>query len=127
MRPSWRCPLSLSSSVKRACGYGPRDCMRKVAALAGTLGPALFGGVLVVLTLIEYDFMRSLGWEPLGVSNTDWPSGLALGPYGYVMTGAFLINGLFMELFAIGLLRALPATRTSRAAAILLLLRSEEH
>jgi len=96
--------------------------MRKVASLAGTVGPLLFGSVLVILTLIEYDFMRSLGWEPLGLSNTDWPSGLALGPHGYIMTAAFVTNGLFVIFFAIGLLQALPITRTSRAASVLLLL-----
>jgi len=96
--------------------------MRKVGALAGTVGPVLFGGVLVILTLIEYDFMRSLGWEPFGLSNTDWPSGLALGPHGYVMTVAFLINGLFVVLFAAGLLRAMPLTQTARIASVLLLL-----
>jgi hypothetical protein len=84
--------------------------MRKAAALAGTVGSVLFGGVLIILTLIEYDFMRSLGWEPLGLSNTDWPSGLALGPHGYIMTAAFLINGLFVIFFAVGLLQALPFT-----------------
>src|SRR5712691_5172978 len=57
--------------------------MRKAAALAGTVGSVLFAGVLVILTFIEYDFMRSLGWEPLGLSHTDWPSVLALGPHGY--------------------------------------------
>lgn len=112
----------ISMPTTKSAESWPRDRMKKVAVFAGIVGPVLFGGVLVILTLIEYDFMRSLGWEPLGLSNTDWPSGLALGPYGYVMTGAFLINGLFVEFFAIGLLRALPSTRTSRAAAILLLL-----
>jgi hypothetical protein len=96
--------------------------MRKAAALAGTVGPLLFGGVLIILTLIEYDFMRSLGWEPLSLSNVVWPSGLALGPHGYIMTAAFLINGLSVIFFALGLLRALPGTRTSRAASLLLLL-----
>jgi len=96
--------------------------MRKAAALAGTIGSALFWGVLVILTLIEYDFMRSLGWEALGLSNTDWPSGLALGPHGYIMTAAFLINGLCVVFFAMGLREALPSTRTSRSAALLLLL-----
>lgn len=96
--------------------------MRKAAALAGTVGPVLFGGIVAILTVLEYDFMRTLGWEPLGISNTDWPSGLALGRYGYVMTAAFLINGFLVGCFAIGLLEGLPSTRISRAACILLLL-----
>src|SRR4051812_4527968 len=96
--------------------------MRKAAAFAGTVGPILFGAVLIVLTLLEYDFMRSLGWEPIGFSNTDWPSGLALGPHGHIITAAFLINGLFVIVFAAGLWGSLPATRTARTAAALLLL-----
>ena len=31
----------------------------KLAALAGMIGPFLFGSVLLVLTVVEYDFMRS--------------------------------------------------------------------
>jgi len=72
----------------------------KLAALAGTIGPLLFGSILLVLTVIEHHFMRSLGSEPLRVTTSDWPSGLALGPYGYVMTAAFLVNGLLVGLFA---------------------------
>ena len=94
----------------------------KLAALAGIIGPLLFGGVLAALTAIEYDFMRSLGWEPLGLASSDWPSGLALGRYGCVMTAAFLVNGLLVALLAVGLRQALPSTTASRAAVILLLL-----
>src|SRR5438874_1394003 len=73
-------------------------------------------------SLLEYKFMRSLGWEPLGFSNTDWPSGLALGQYGYAMTAAFLFNGLLVILFGIGLWQALPESTTLRVAVVLLLL-----
>ena len=94
----------------------------KLAALSGMIGPLLFGSVLLVLTVVEYDFMRSLGWEPLSVTTVVWPSGLALGPYGYVMTAAFLVNGLLVGVFALGLGQTLPGTTVSRAATILLLL-----
>jgi len=94
----------------------------RLAALAGMIGPCLFGSVLVVLTVVEYDFMRSLGWEPLSVSTSVWPSGLALGPYGYVMTVAFLVNGLLVGVFALGLGQTLPRTTPSRLATTLLLL-----
>jgi len=96
--------------------------LTRLAALAGIIGPLLFGSVLLVLTVIEYDFMRSLGWEPLSVTTVVWPSGLALGPYGYVMTAAFLVNGLLVGVFALGLGQTLPGTTASRAAATLLLL-----
>src|SRR5436309_10446858 len=123
----WKPRIFQCSGSRRTRIYLRDECrfndrMRKAAALAGTVGSVLFGGVLIILTLIEYDFMRGLGWEPLGLSNTDWPSGLALGPHGYLMTAAFLINGLFVIFFAVGLRQALPFMRTSRVASILLLL-----
>jgi hypothetical protein len=93
----------------------------RLAALAGIIGPLLFGGVLLVLKVIEYDFMRSLGWEPLSVTTVVCPSGLALGPFGYVMTAAFLVNGLLLGVFALGLGQTLPVTTASRAAATLML------
>jgi len=91
----------------------------RLAALAGMIGPLLFGSVLLVLTVVEYDFMRTLGWEPLSVATVVWPSGLALGPYGYVMTAAFLVNGLLVVVFALGLGQTLPGTTASRVAATL--------
>ena len=94
----------------------------KTAALAGTIGPLLFAGVLVLLTALEYDFMRGLGWSPLGFATTDWPSCLALGQYGYIMTGAFLLNGILVVLFAVGLSKTLPQTTASRIATVLLML-----
>jgi len=94
----------------------------RLAALAGMIGPLSFGSVLLVLTVVEYDFMRTLGWEPLSVATVVWPSGLALGPYGYVMTAAFLVNGLLVVVFALGLGQTLPGTTASRVAATLLLL-----
>jgi Protein of unknown function (DUF998) len=94
----------------------------KLAVLAGTIGPLLFAGVLIALTFAEYHFMRSLGWEPLSLTAVDWPSGLALGPYGRVMTAAFLINSVSVGLFALGLRRTLPTTAAARTAIWLLLL-----
>src|SRR5882757_9877406 len=102
------CARSTSASIT-AEWLGPEmKSMIRVAALAGTIGPLLFGSVVLALTFFEYDFMRSLGWEPLGFSNTDWPSGLALGQYGWVMSFAFLLNGLLVVVFSLGLWQVLP-------------------
>ena len=92
--------------------------------LAGIIGPGLFGSVLIVLTLLEDDFMRSLGWSPLSLSTTEWPSGLALREYGYIMSAAFLVNGIMVVLFGLGLWKALPPTTTPRVATALLILNS---
>jgi hypothetical protein len=78
---------------------------QKIAAICGIVGPPLFGFTLVILTMLQYDFMRGLGWRPLQV--IDWPSGLALGPYGLWMTLMFVLSGLLMAIFALGLRSAL--------------------
>ncbi len=77
--------------------------LRKLAAVAGMLGPLLFAAVLLALTLVQYPFMRSLGWDPLMHPTFDWPSGLALGPIGWVMTATFLVCGALLAAFAWGL------------------------
>ena len=78
----------------------------KLAALAGMIGPILFALVVTGLTLAQADFMRTLGWNPLGPV-IDWPSGLAMGPYGWLMTATFFLCGAMMAFFAYGLKLAL--------------------
>lgn len=77
-----------------------------LAATAGMLGPILFAAVVTGLTIAEADFMRSIGWNPLGPV-IDWPSGLARGPYGWLMTVTFFVCGALMAFFAYGLQLAL--------------------
>jgi hypothetical protein len=78
----------------------------RLAAYAGIIGPFLLGSVITILTIGERDFMTSIGWKlraPL-----DWPSGLALGPYGWIMTATFIISGLLIIIFAVGFRLSLP-------------------
>jgi hypothetical protein len=79
----------------------------RLAGLAGLAGPPFFGAVLLFLTCLQFDFMRSLGWDPVHAPSFDWPSGLALGPYGPVMTAALLLAGAATIFFAYGLRLAL--------------------
>jgi hypothetical protein len=76
------------------------------AAMAGIAAPLLFAVVVTGLTIVQSDFMRTLGWNPLGPV-IDWPSGLALGPYGWLMTATFFVCGAMMAFFAYGLQLAL--------------------
>jgi Protein of unknown function (DUF998) len=78
----------------------------KWAAVAGITAPILFAVVVTGLTLVQADFMRTLGWNPTGPV-IDWPSGLALGPYGWLMTVTFFVCGALMAFFAYGLKLAL--------------------
>jgi hypothetical protein len=75
----------------------------RVGAFAGIVGPVLFGTILVVLTAVQYDFMDEIGWQPLEDPAGAWPSGLALGPYGWAQILSFVVSGLMMMLLAVGL------------------------
>jgi hypothetical protein len=96
--------------------------LQKLAALGGILGPILFAGVITMLTIVQYDFMRSLGWDPIYAPTFDWPSGLALGPYGIWMTLTFLLSGLLMATFAIGLRKILDVGTAPHIGTLSLLL-----
>ena len=89
----------------------------KLAALSGVIGPLVFAFMVTGLTFAESDFMRSIGWDPFG-NVLDWPSGLALGPYGWLMTITFFVCGTMMAFFAYGLKLAL---REKFATALLML------
>lgn len=86
------------------------------------LGPIIFTIVLITLTFVQYDFMRGLGWHPINDPTFDWPSGLALGPYGIVMTATFIISGLLIAILAIRLKADLKPVPTSQAGSALLAL-----
>jgi hypothetical protein len=83
------------------------------------LGPILFASVLTVLTIVEYDFLLSLGWHPINDPTFDWPSGLALGRFGWIMTATFIISGLIMTLFAYRLFLELKPAFASRLGSTL--------
>ncbi|MCI0550690.1 MAG: DUF998 domain-containing protein [Anaerolineae bacterium] len=94
----------------------------KLAARAGMIGPFLFGSILTTLTILKYDFLLSLGWHPFRAPTFDWPSGLALGGYGWIMTVTFILSGLMMTFFASGLRLSLPPVRPARIGSLLLTL-----
>lgn len=96
--------------------------MKRLALLSGLIGPVLFAVMLTALTLLQFDFLRGLGWDPLRDPTFDWPSGNALGPYGIWMTLTFLLAGLMMALFALGLRADLPPAPVSTAGSVLLAL-----
>jgi hypothetical protein len=84
------------------------------------IGPALFAVLLLALSAIEYDFMLGIGWRPLGDPAGAWPSGLALGPYGQVQVGSFVVSGFLLMVFAVGLHFGVSGGRGSRIGPALL-------
>ncbi len=98
----------------------PRKNVIKVAAVAGMVGPALFASVLLALTAVQYRFMLRIGWRPLDDPANAWPSGLSLGPYGAVQTASFVVSGILLMLFAVGLHLGAMGGRGSRVGPALL-------
>jgi hypothetical protein len=96
--------------------------MIKLAARIGLIGPVLFGLVVFTLTIFKYDFLLSLGWHPIDDPTFDWPSGLALGDLGWIMTATFMLSGLMMAIFASGLRLSLPRSRLSLISTVALTL-----
>ena len=94
--------------------------MIKLAARIGIIGPILFASVATLLTILKYDFLRSIGWHPINDPTFDWPSGLALGDYGWVMTATFLLSGFMLAVFASGLRLSLPRTPLTLIASLAL-------
>lgn len=92
----------------------------RLVVVAGLVGPLLLGVAITALTLLQYDFMRSLRWHPTEAPTTDWPSGLALGPHGAWMAATFVVTGVLLLIFARGLARHLRANRAGRVGAWLL-------
>ncbi len=86
------------------------------------LGPILFAGTVTALTILQYDFLLGLGWHPLHAPTFDWPSGLALGPYGPWMTLTFIFSGLILFLLALRLKAGLDPAPASKIGSALLAL-----
>jgi hypothetical membrane protein len=83
------------------------------------IGPVLFASMLAILTFFKYDFLLSLGWHPINDPTFDWPSGLTLGKFGWIMTATFIISGLLMTLFAYRLFLDLQPAFSSRLGTFL--------
>lgn len=96
--------------------------MIKLAARVGLIGPVLFGLIVTTLTILRYDFLLSLGWHPIKDPTFDWPSGLSLGDFGWIMTATFILSGLMMAIFASGLYLSLPRSPLTRIASLALTL-----
>src|SRR5690349_12628732 len=84
------------------------------------IGPLLFAVVVITLTLVQYDFLRGLGWDPINDPTYDWPSGIALGPYGWIMTLTFITSGLLISLLGYQLKAELKSNRDSMIGTTLL-------
>ena len=84
-----------------------------MGAVGGAVSSFLFLLGAVAISWLEQDFMDELGWEV-------WPSGLALGPRGWLQTANFAVFGILLVGFALAV-AAVPARRRAMTAAPVLL------
>jgi len=78
------------------------DAMRRpvvLGALGGTIVPPLFTMTVVGLTIAEHSFLSKAGWSAVHRTPVEWPSLLALGPYGAVLEIAFILCGGLLGAF----------------------------
>jgi len=78
------------------------------------LWPVIFALSVLTLTILQYDFLRGLGWDPVAAPTVDWPSGLSLGPHGRWMAATFVFSGFVLGLFALRLRAGLRPDFVSR-------------
>lgn len=78
---------------------------RKLAPLAGILAGPLFLTTVALLTWAEAGYMHRLGWRYTKNNNVPWPSGLALGPDGWIQIVNFAITGQLVLTLVVGGLR----------------------
>lgn len=87
--------------------------------VAGTTGMAMlpvFATTVIVLTVLEWDFLHETGWTVLDAHEVNYPSALARGDLGFVQSLNFFMLGVFAVIFGLGL-RTQFVHRWSGAAA----------
>jgi hypothetical protein len=72
-------------------------------ALVGTISPAVFVGVVIVVTALEWNFLHGIGWHLVENSPIVYPSATAMGPYGLLQTVNFIQLGLGIIALGAGL------------------------
>jgi len=78
---------------------------RRASALAGlTLAP-LWITVTALLTWLEWDYVESVGWSPTTANEVPYPSVLLRGDLGLVQSANFVVTGVLVGVFALGLRR----------------------
>jgi len=90
-------------------------------ARAGLVAPPLFAMGLVALTLLQWDYLRDLGFSWTNHGDSAWPSGRARGPVGFGQVVNFLVFGILLLLFFSGLGREVRSGDRGRIASMLLI------
>lgn len=99
---------------------GPDPRRDRLAAIAGMVAGPLFIATVTLLSWLQYDYLRSLGWTVLDDNQVPWPSSLALSDHGWAQVLNFAVTGLLLLVFVRALRHQLPDRPSARAASILM-------
>jgi hypothetical protein len=84
------------------------------------VGPWLWTGIVLVLTVLEYDTLTGFGWTPGGSYGVNYPSSLALGRFGWVQMVNFALLGISLIGLAVALYRSVQPGRLAKVAPVLM-------
>jgi hypothetical protein len=88
---------------------------------AGLVAPPLFATGLVGLSLLQWHYLRDLGFSWSDHGDSAWPSGLAQGPVGFAQVVNFLVFGILLLWFFSGLRREIRSGDRGRITSELLI------
>lgn len=74
-------------------------------------GALLFPCLLVVVAVVQWDFLHERGWRLFDHGDVTWPSGTALGPWGFLQVLNFLVLGVSLLSLAVVLHRTVDVRR----------------
>lgn len=86
-----------------------------IGAISGAVAPYLFLVGTIGISWLQEDFMEQLGWDV-------WPSGLALGPDGWLQIVNFIVFGVLLIAFALAVAAVPPRNRWVKLAPVVLAL-----
>jgi hypothetical protein len=78
---------------------------RRTSALAGIAVAPFWIGTTAVLTLLEYDYLQSIGWGATTENEVPYPSALLRSDLGIVQSVNFVVSGVLIALLMLGLRR----------------------
>jgi Protein of unknown function (DUF998) len=97
-----------------------RSVALRRAGLAGMLMYPIFALTVVVLTWLEWEFLRGLGWTVRESGEVNYPSSLARGDYGIVQVLNFVLLGALGLVFLLGLRTQFVRRRSGMVATVAL-------
>ena len=78
---------------------------RRTSALAGIAVAPFWIGITALLTALEWDYLESIGWSPTSANEVPYPSALLRSDLGLVQSVNFVVTGILVAAFALGLRR----------------------